>query len=55
MPVDFFECPPLWRQTGHNGIRRTVSLHSEHVYNDNVWVETSVKINYIIVLYSDVL
>ena len=30
----------------HTGIRHTVSLHSEHVYKDNLWVETSVKMNY---------
>ena len=28
----------------HTGIRRTVSLHSEHVYKDKFWVEMSVKI-----------
>ena len=37
----------------HTGIRRTVSLHSENVYKDNLWFETSVKTNYIIVRNSD--
>ena len=35
----------MWDRT-HTGIRRTLSLHSEHVYKDNVWVKMSVKINY---------
>ena len=30
----------------HTRIRHTVSLHSEHVYKDNLWVETSVNMNY---------
>ncbi|KAK2150962.1 hypothetical protein NP493_2702g00007 [Ridgeia piscesae] len=30
----------------HTGIRRTLSLHPEYVYKDNLWVETNVKMNY---------
>ena len=37
--------PVVTSDRTHTGIRR-VSLHSEHVYMDNVWVETSVNMNY---------
>ena len=33
----------------HTGIRRTVSLHSEHVYKHNFWVETRIKMNYCVI------
>ena len=39
-------CSVVTSEMAHTGIRRTVSLHSEHVYKDNVWVETSVRIKY---------
>ena len=29
----------------HTGIRETLSMHLEHVYNDSFWVKTSIKIN----------
>ena len=37
----------------HAGNRQTVSLYSQHVYKDNVWVETCVRMNF--GGYSDVL
>ncbi len=44
--IAFSGCPVVTSDRTHTGIRRTVSLHSEHVYTDNFWVEMSVKINY---------
>ena len=61
MPV-FFEyayfdahsgCPVVTSDRTHIDIT-SVSLHSENVYKDNFWVETCIKINYTIVLYSNV-
>ena len=49
MPVDFLKYsryPVVMSDRTHTGIRRTVSLHSEHVYKDNFWVETSINMNY---------
>ena len=39
-------CPVVTSDRTHTGIRRTVSLHPEHVYKDNFWVEMSIKMNY---------
>ena len=30
----------------HTGIRHILSLQSEHVYKDNILVETSINVNY---------
>ena len=55
LPVDFFEyayfaalsgCLVVTSDRTHIGIRRAVSLHSEHVYKDKFWVERSVNINH---------
>ena len=48
-------CPVVTSNRTHIGIRCTVSLHSEHVYMENLWVEMTIKMDYIIVRYSDVL
>ena len=45
-----FVCPVVTSDRTHTGIRRTVSLHSEHVYKDTFRVETSVKMNYCAIL-----
>ena len=39
-------CPVVMSDRTHTGIRYTLSLHTEHVYKDNFWVEMSVKMNY---------
>ena len=39
-------CRVVTSDRTHTVIRCTVSLHSEHVYNDNIWVKTSIKMNY---------
>ena len=56
MPLDFVlnmhifaalsGCPGVTSDRTRTGIRRTVSLHSEHVYKDTFWVETSINMNY---------
>ena len=38
-------CPVVTSDRTHTGTRRTVSLHSEHVCKDNLWVETIVQMN----------
>ena len=59
MPLDFSEYAYFAALSGsqgvtsersYTGIRRTLSLHLEHVYRDNFWIETSVKINYCAIL-----
>ena len=59
MPLDFSEYAYFAALSGsqgvtsersYTGIRRILSLHLEHVYRDNCWIETSVKMNYCAIL-----
>ena len=41
-------CPVVTSDRTHTGIGRTVSFHSEHIYKDNFWVETSIQLNIVL-------
>ena len=43
--VAFSGCPVLSSERKHTGTRWTLSVNSEYVYKDNIWVSTSVGRN----------